>query len=84
MLGGKDRGACGFAWVNVHGVKGNTKLGKMFKEAGITQDYTRSFQVWNPAQFGCQNIDTLEAGARAYAQVLTSHGFTAYAGSRLD
>ena len=24
-----DRDACGFAWTNIYGVKGNTKLGKM-------------------------------------------------------
>ncbi len=83
-LGGRDQYACGFAWVNIHGVKGNTKLGKMLKEAGVRQDYTKAFQIWNPSGMHCQNVDTLEAGAEAAAKVLQKYGFTAYAGSRLD
>ena len=83
-LGGRDQYACGFAWVNIHGVKGNTKLGKMLKAAGVRQDYTKAFQIWNPAQMGCQNVDTLEEGARAAAEVFRKYGFEAYAGSRLD
>jgi hypothetical protein len=83
-LGGRDQYACGFAWVNIHGVKGNTKLGKMLKAAGVRQDYTKAFQIWNPSGMHCQNVDTLEAGAEAAARVFTNAGFTAYAGSRLD
>lgn len=83
-LGGVDQYACGFAWVNIYGVKGNTKLGKQLKAAGVRQDYTKAFQIWNPAEFGCQNVDTLEAGAEAAAKVFEQYGFTAYAGSRLD
>lgn len=83
-LGGRDQYACGFAWTNIYGVKGNTKLGKQLKAAGVRQDYTRAFQLWNPAGMGVQNIDTLEAGAEAAAQVFKRYGFTAYAGSRLD
>ena len=83
-LGGKDQYACGFAWVNIYGVKGNTKLGKMLKAAGVRQDYTKAFQIWNPSGMHVQNVDTLEAGAQAAADVFTKYGFTAYAGSRLD
>ena len=83
-LGGRDQFACGFAWVNLYGVKGNTKLGKMLKQAGVRQDYTKAFQLWNPSGFGCQNVDTLEEGARAAAAVFKQYGFEAYAGSRLD
>ena len=83
-MNGRDSGACGFAWVNIWGIKGNTKLGKMLKAAGVRQDYTRAFQIWNPAAMGCQNIDTLEAGADAAAKVFTKYGFTAYSGSRMD
>ena len=84
VLWGRDQLACGFAWVNIYGIKGNTKLGKMLKQAGIRQDYTRTFQIWNPAKYHCQNVDTLYVGAEAYAKVLQSYGFEAYAGSRLD
>lgn len=83
-LGGRDQYACGFAWTNIYKVKGNTKLGKMLKAAGVRQDYTKAFQLWNPAGYGCQNVDTLEAGAEAAAQVFKKYGFEAYAGSRLD
>lgn len=83
-LGGVDKFACGFAWVDIYGVKGNTKLGKMLKAAGVKQSYTKAFQIWNPANMMCQNVDTLEEGARAAAQVFKKYGFEAYAGSRLD
>jgi hypothetical protein len=83
-LNGKDQYACGFAWVNIYGVKGNTKLGKTLKEAGVRQDYTKAFQIWNPSGMGVQNVDTLEAGAYAAAEVFKKYGFEAYAGSRLD
>jgi hypothetical protein len=84
VLGGQDQYACGFAWVNIYGIKGNTRIGKRFALAGVRKDYTGALQIWNPSKYGCQNVDTLEAGARAAAKVLESYGFRAYAGSRLD
>ena len=83
-LGGRDQFACGFAWVNIYGVKGNTKLGRAMKQAGIRQDYTKAFQIWNPSGLPVQNIDCKEEGARAAAEVFKKYGFEAYAGSRLD
>ena len=83
-LGGRDQFACGFAWVNIYKIKGNTALGRAFKAAGVKQDYTRAFQIWNPSGLPFQNVDTLEAGAEAAAEVFRKYGFEAYAGSRLD
>ena len=83
-LGGRDQFACGFAWVNIYGIKGNTKMGKVLKAAGVKQDYTKAFSIWNPSGMFVQNVDTLEAGAQAAAEVFKKHGFEAYAGSRLD
>ena len=83
-LGGQDQYACGFAWVDIMKVKGNTKLGKMLKAAGVKQDYTKAFQIWNPSGHGTQSMSVKEAGASAAAQVFTRHGFVAYAGSRAD
>jgi hypothetical protein len=83
-LGGQDRYSCGFAWVNILGVKGNTKLGRAMKAAGIRQDYSKAFSIWNPSEHPCQNIDTKEAGALAAQKVFEKYGFQAYAGSRLD
>lgn len=85
-LNGQDQFACGFAWVDIYGVKGNTKLGKMLKAAGIEKSsYDKCFKWWNPSGHNCQNVDTKYEGARAAAKVFEKYGFTrAYAGSRLD
>jgi len=83
-LGGRDQYACGFAWVSIYGIKGSTKLGKALAACGVSKAYGGGLQMWNPSRFGCQNVDTLEAGARAAADVFKRYGFTAYAGSRLD
>jgi len=77
-------GCCGFAWVNIYNIKGNTKIGRMLKQAGVGRSWNKAYQIWNPSGYPTQNIDTLEAGARAAAKVLEHYGFTAYAGSRLD
>ena len=82
-------GACGFAWVDIYKhndvpLKGNTKMGRAMKAAGVEQNWQRTFSIWNPSKYPTQNIDTLEAGARAAAEVFRKYGFTAYAGSRLD
>ena len=84
QLEGQDRYACGFAWVEFDGIKGNTKLGRMLKKAGVRQNWERQFEIWNPSGHMCQNVDTKEAGAYAAAEVLKKYGFNAYARSRLD
>lgn len=88
-LGGRDQYACGFAWVNIYPKhKGNTKAGKeeraTLRALGFEPNYEKAFQYWNPSRMSVQNVDTLEAGARAGAEVLRKYGFEAYAGSRLD
>lgn len=75
---------CGFAWLSIHGVKGNTRLGKTLKAAGIEQAWDKSYQIWNPSGFGTQCMSTKEAGAQACADVFRKYGFTAYMGSRAD
>ena len=88
-LNGRDQFACGFAWVqiwNFNGekIKGNTKMGRLLKQAGIRQNYLKAFEIWNPSGLPVQNIDCKEVGAEAAAKVLRKYGFEAYAGSRLD
>ena len=84
-LGGQDQYACGFAWVDIYGVKGNTKLGKMLKAAGVDHSgYKKCFSIWDPSGMPVQNVDTKEAGAHAAQKVFEKYGFRAYAGSRLD
>jgi len=83
-------GACGFAWVTVYPEhKGNTRAGRaerrVLEQLGFRKDWTgRAYELWNPSKYGTQNVDTLEAGAQAAAQLLQQYGFKAYAGSRLD
>jgi hypothetical protein len=81
-----DRDACGFAWVNVYGVRSNSKLGKWLAAAGFRKDYTGALCLWNPSGFPTQSISILEAGADAYAAVLKAKlGLDkVYAGSRMD
>ena len=81
-----DRDCCGFAWVNVWGVRSNSKLGKALQAAGFRKDYTGSLQLWNPGKAAAQSLDILEAGAYAYAEVLKAKlGLEkVYAGSRMD
>ena len=81
-----DRDACGFAWVNVWGVRSNSRLGKTLQSYGFRKDYTGSLQLWNPSKAGTQSISILEAGAYAYAEVIKSKlGLEkVYAGSRMD
>ena len=83
---GGDRGACGFAWVNVYGVRSNSRLGKTLQSYGFRKDYTGALCLWNPSKAGVQSVDILEAGAYAYAEVLKNKlGLEkVYAGSRLD
>jgi len=77
-------GACGFAWVNVYGVKLSTKIGKEFKDIGFDKAYNGGIQLWNPSGYNGQNVDVKEAGASAYAKVFEKYGYKAYAGSRMD
>jgi hypothetical protein len=57
-LGGVDQYSCGFAWVDIFGIKGNTRLGKAFKAAGIRKSYTGS-------------IPNLESGGNGVCRTLT-------------
>ena len=85
--GGNEYGEpmyCGFAWINIYGIKGNTKLGKRFKAAGVERSYDGSLQIYNPSGHRGQSMDVKEAGAEAAAQVFTKYGFKCYAGSRAD
>lgn len=81
-----DRDACGFAWVDVYGVRSNSRLGNTLQSYGFRKSYTGSLQLWNPSGAGVQSVSVLEAGAQAFAKVLTERlGLErCYAGSRLD
>jgi hypothetical protein len=81
-----ERDACGFAWVNIYGVRSNSKLGKALQSVGFRKDYTGSLQLWNPSGHHTQSISVKEAGADAYAEVIKQKlGLEkVYSGSRMD
>lgn len=84
-FGGRDGGACGFAWVNVYKVRSNSKLGKALCEVGFRKGYGGGLQLWNSWWPG-QSVDAADHGATAYAIVLKQElGIDEiYSGSRLD
>ena len=84
-MNGEDSGACGFSWVDIYGVRSNSKLGQALKAVGFAKSYTGSLQLWNRWWQG-QSVDAGEHGATAYATVLKQElGIDKiYSGSRLD
>lgn len=85
-FGGRDGGACGFAWVEVYKVRSNSRLGKALLNVGFRKSYGGpGLQLWNKWWMG-QSVDAAEQGAVAYAQTLKQElGIDeVYAGSRLD
>ena len=82
---GGDRGACGFAWVEVYVDRTNSKQAKELLAAGFRKDYKpKCLSMWDPAGIPTQSISVKEAGAQAYAEFLRQLGLKAYAGSRMD
>jgi hypothetical protein len=80
-----ERDACGFAWVTVHGVRINSKMGKALVAQGFSKAWNGGLQLWNPSGHGTQSISVKEAGAYVYADYIKSQlGLEAYAGSRMD
>lgn len=76
---------CGFAWVNVFVDRTNSKEAKELMSIGFKKDYRpKCLNLWAPGNYHGQSMDVLEAGARAYANVLKKYGFRAYMGSRAD
>ena len=85
--GGNEYGEpmyCGFAWVELPGIKLSTKIGKAFASVGFKKGYRSGLQLWNPSDHHGQSMDAKEAGADAYAEVLESYGVKAYGSSRAD
>ena len=78
-----EPGYCGFSWVNLHGIRSNSKIGKEVAKFA-RKDHTNNFAIWNPGKTGTQSMDVKEEGAYAYAAVWNAHGFKAYSGSRAD
>lgn len=75
---------CGSAWVEIYGVKGNTKLGRAMLKLGIAKRYGGGLCLYNPSGNVTQSMDAKEAGARAAAAVLQRYGLRAYSATRMD
>ena len=78
-----EGGVCGFAWVNVYGIRANSKMGKALAALGFRKNsYEKAFQFW--VFDGGQSMERKEAYAYAMADVLQKSGLRAYGGSRMD
>lgn len=85
VLNGKDQYPCGFAWVEIRGIRANSQAGKALAELNISKSsYYKAHLLWNPAGLPVQNMDCALAGAEAAARTLTGLGFDAVAQHRLD
>ena len=79
----------GFAWVEISGYEGRniiveSDIAKILLDCGIGCNCHRRFGVWNPGNFSCQNLYTLEVGANIFAKELTKIGFKIQVCTRLD
>jgi hypothetical protein len=76
---------CGFAWVDVFVERTNSKEAKALAAVGFRKSYRpKTMNLWSPGGYNGQSMDIKEAGASAYAEVLSKYGFRAYCGSRAD
>lgn len=76
---------CGFAWVEVKVARTNSKEANALKAVGFQNSWMpKRLYLWNPAGTPTQSMDVLEAGARAYAEVLRNNGVDAHMSSRAD
>lgn len=83
-LGGKDNYPCGFAWVEIFGVRANSKMGQVLESLGMRKDSYRKAFIMHSRTPNVQNMDVQYLGAEAAAKVLQKAGFRAYATSRID
>jgi hypothetical protein len=76
---------CGFAWVDVFVARTNSKEAKELLKVGFKKSWrAKCLNLWSPGGYNGQSMDVKEAGAHAYAEVLTKYGFRAYMGARAD
>ena len=76
---------CGFAWVDVFVARTNSKEAKELLKVGFKKSWrAKCLNLWSPGGYNGQSMSIKEAGASAYAEVLSKYGFRAYCGSRAD
>ena len=80
-----EPGYCGFGWVEVYVDRTNSKEARELIAAGFRKSYKpRCLTLWSPGAYHGQSMDVKEAGAHAFARVLSNSGLKAYACSRAD
>ena len=76
---------CGFGWVEVYVDRTNSKQARELIASGFKKSYKpKCLSLWTPGAYHGQSMDVKEAGARAFAEVLSQAGLKAYACSRAD
>ena len=76
---------CGFGWVEVYVDRTNSKEAKELLKVGFKKSWrAKCLNLWSPGGYNGQSMDVKEAGAHAYAEVLSKYGFKAYMGARAD
>lgn len=76
---------CGFGWVEVYVDRTNSREAKELLALGFRKSYKpRCLTLWSPGAYHGQSMDVREAGAHAFAKVLSQAGLQAYACSRAD
>ena len=84
---GEPEFSCGFAWVNVGGLRKNSKLVKKFQEIGFRwDDYKKCLRMssYNIIDYNGQCIMVKEAGCEAFVDVCREYGLNIRADSKLD
>jgi len=83
---GEPEFSCGYACVNVYGLRKNSKLVKKFEEIGFEWDTYRkclSLSSYDILNYNGQCIMVKEAGCEAYRDVCEKYGLKIHASSRL-
>lgn len=84
MIEHGDEGAAGYAWVEIAKGPAVVHLIAAGLEKGCGEAFHRGAVAYRPGKPRVQSIEVHEAGARAFADVLTSHGIAARHWSRRD
>lgn len=92
VAGLPDSGDCGFAWVHIENGRHPfvSWCRKQAQNAHANsrvygeKHYRKGWEFWNPSNSMVQSRAVLEAGAKAFAEVLKANGIECREGSRAD
>lgn len=84
VLGGRDQYPCGFSYVNVYNIRGNSKLGDVLRKYGFRKNDGKGFSRGAGAFCRVQNVNAAEAAMQAYADHLRKAGVEVSVTAYLD